>query len=147
MKKLQKESLFYGAIGVAIGALLMGFSSTFAHSIQHDGMMRVVEKHTNKTQQAASDHGTMSMTEMTEQLKNKSGDDFDKAFIEMMIAHHDGAIKMAQLAASRAKHDEVKTLAKAVVSAQTSEINDMYKWQKDWGYTSDEMNQMMHGNH
>ena len=30
-------------------------------------------------------------------LKNKTGDDFDKAFIEQMIIHHQGAIEMATL--------------------------------------------------
>ena len=84
---------------------------------------------------------------MSEQLENLSGDDFDKAFIEMMIAHHQGAIDMAELSPDRAKHDEVKKLSEDIISAQQKEIADMKQWQEDWGYSSDDMMQMMHGNH
>lgn len=93
------------------------------------------------------DHSSMSMNDMTKELENLSGDDFDKAFIEMMIVHHEGAVDMAQLSDSRAKHDEIKELSKEIIAAQEQEINDMKQWQLDWGYKSDEMMQMMHGNH
>jgi len=98
-------------------------------------------------QQPATNHSTMSMADMTEQLKDKSGDDFDKAFVEMMISHHEGAVDMAELIPSRAKHQEVKTLGEAIIAAQTKEITEMNQWQIDWGYTSDEMTNMMHGSH
>jgi uncharacterized protein (DUF305 family) len=38
-------------------------------------------------------------------------------------------------------------LGEAIISAQTKEIADMKQWQQDWGYSSDEMMQMMHGSH
>lgn len=37
----------------------------------------------------------MSMSSMNSELKVRRGDDFDKAFLEMMIEHHQGAIDMA----------------------------------------------------
>lgn len=98
-------------------------------------------------QQSATDHSTMSMADMNEELEKLSGDAYDKAFIEMMIAHHQGAIDMAKLSPERAKHQEVKDLSLAIISAQEKEISDMKQWQKDWGYTNDEMMQMMHGSH
>jgi|SRR5574338_146892 uncharacterized protein (DUF305 family) len=111
-------------------------------------MMRMMGMHTDTSEpQAATNHDEMSMSEMTEQLKNKTGDDFDKAFVEMMISHHEGAVAMAELIPSRAKHDEVKKLGEAIISAQTKEIADMQQWQKDWGYSTDESMQMMHGSH
>lgn len=77
-----------------------------------------------------------SMEGMVERLKGKTGDDFDKAFLSEMIMHHQGAIDMAKMADSQAKHDEVKKLSEAILSAQESEINDMKQWQVLWSYGS-----------
>lgn len=95
---------------------------------------------------AVKDNASMSMADMNTELKGKTGDDFDKAFIEMMIEHHQGAIDMAILAKSNANHDEVKTLSQDIISAQTNEISKMQQWQMDWGYmsTSDSMPSMTH---
>jgi uncharacterized protein (DUF305 family) len=145
---MKKESIVTGVIGLLLGVVIAGFAAGQAVNNNNTGMMRMMGMHTNdSTQQTATNHGEMSMSEMTEQLKNKTGDDFDKAFVEMMISHHEGAVAMAELIPSRAKHDEVKKLGEAIISAQTKEIADMKQWQQDWGYSSDEMMQMMHGSH
>ena len=144
---MKKESSMFGILGLLIGVVITGFAAGQAVNTNNSGMMRMMGMHKDNTsQQVASNHNEMSMSEMTEQLKNKSGDDFDKAFIEMMISHHEGAVEMAELIPSRAKHDEVKKLGEAIITAQTKEIADMKQWQKDWGYSADETMQMMHGN-
>ena len=102
---------------------------------------------TTEQQSTATDHNSMSMIDMNKQLEGLSGDDYDKAFIEMMITHHEGAVDMAELSASRAKHDEIKQLSQAIITAQDKEIADMKQWQRDWGYSTGEMNDMMHGGH
>jgi uncharacterized protein (DUF305 family) len=102
---------------------------------------------TNEQQPEATDHNSMSMMDMNKQLEGLSGDEYDKAFIEMMITHHEGAVDMAELSASRAKHDEIKQLSQAIITAQDKEIADMKQWQQDWGYSTGEMNEMMHGGH
>ena len=66
--------------------------------------------------------------------EEKTEDEFDKAFIEEMIVHHQGAIDMAQLARKNAGHDEIKSMADDIISAQTKEIDQMRQWQKDWNY-------------
>ncbi len=76
----------------------------------------------------------MSMDDMTATLEGKAGDDFDKAFLELMVPHHQGAIDMAKLAEDSAKHDEIKAMAKDILSAQQREIDQMNQWMKDWGY-------------
>jgi uncharacterized protein (DUF305 family) len=43
----------------------------------------------------------------------------------MMIGHHTGAIRMAELAEERADHDELKTLASGITAAQQREIDVM----------------------
>ena len=102
---------------------------------------------TTEQQSTATDHNSMSMMDMNKQLEGLSGDDYDKAFIEMMITHHEGAVDMAELSASRAKHDERKQLSQAIITAQDKEIADMKQWQRDWGYSTGEMNDRMHGGH
>lgn len=72
------------------------------------------------------------MTDMNANLVGKNGDDFDKAFIGEMVVHHQGAIQMAQLALTNAKHQEIKDLANAIITAQNKEINTMLGWSKVW---------------
>lgn len=73
-----------------------------------------------------------TMDGMTAGLSGKVGDEFDRAFIAEMIVHHEGAVSMAQAALASAKHQEIKTMAQAIISAQTSEIAQMKEWQKNW---------------
>ena len=84
------------------------------------------------------DHSSMGMMNdmagMTDKLKGLSGDAFDKAFLSSMIEHHQSAINMAYPGQTNAQHEEVKTLTKAIVDAQSKEIAQMKQWQNDWGY-------------
>jgi uncharacterized protein (DUF305 family) len=52
-----------------------------------------------------------------------TADDVNQAFAGMMIGHHTGAIRMAELATEKAGHDELKTLAVDIVRAQQREID------------------------
>ncbi len=72
------------------------------------------------------------MSSMNAELEGKTGDDFDNAFITEMIVHHQGAVEMARLALTNAKHQEIKDLANAIITAQNKEIADMRAWQKAW---------------
>lgn len=86
------------------------------------------------------DHSSMGMEEEMAatmgQLKTKTGDEFDKAFLSSMIDHHTSAVDMSRPAAKNASHQEIKDLAKAIIEAQDSEITQMRKWQVEWGYQS-----------
>ena len=53
--------------------------------------------------------------------------DVDAKFAEMMVAHHKGAIAMAEAAEGRAQHQEVRDLAEAIIEAQEREIEVMEK--------------------
>lgn len=145
---MKKESIIIGTIGLLAGLLIAGAAAVLAVNNDNYSMMRMMGMKSNRHHpQEAASHDEMSMDEMTEQLKNKTGDEFDKAFIEMMISHHEGAVNMAELIPVRAKHDELKRLGEAIITAQTKEIADMRQWQNDWGYTANETNEMMHGSH
>jgi uncharacterized protein (DUF305 family) len=56
----------------------------------------------------------------------------DQHFIEMMIPHHEGAVKMADLALVQSKRPEIKKLAVSITSSQSREIQNMRTWYKQW---------------
>jgi uncharacterized protein (DUF305 family) len=57
---------------------------------------------------------------------------FDRAFIEAMIPHHQGAIRMARMELATGKDGETQALAKRIIAAQTKEIAQMRAWLRDW---------------
>lgn len=56
----------------------------------------------------------------------------DIAFITDMKPHHDGALEMAELAATRAESPQVKDLAARIVAAQDPEIQTMQAMADAW---------------
>jgi uncharacterized protein (DUF305 family) len=72
------------------------------------------------------------MGSMTGMLDGKVGDAFDRAFIDGMIVHHQGAVAMAKAALKFAKHQEVKDMANAIITTQTKEIEQMKQWKAAW---------------
>jgi uncharacterized protein (DUF305 family) len=57
----------------------------------------------------------------------------DVTFAQQMIPHHSQAVKMASLAAGRAKDPAVKKLAAAIVAGQGPEIETMQSLLEAWG--------------
>jgi uncharacterized protein (DUF305 family) len=57
---------------------------------------------------------------------------FDRAFLDLMITHHEGAIRMAEVQLARGRNRTVKRMARAIVDAQTTEINQMHEWRIQW---------------
>jgi uncharacterized protein (DUF305 family) len=82
-----------------------------------------------------TDHGGMDMGGMTEAgmmsaedmaaLAKATGADFDTMWVQMMIAHHQGAITMAQQVAETTTNPDVKAMADAIIAGQTTEITTM----------------------
>jgi len=58
--------------------------------------------------------------------------DLDQMFMQMMIPHHEDAISMANTALQQSQHPEIKTLAQAIVAAQTAEIQEMRGYLRTW---------------
>lgn len=56
----------------------------------------------------------------------------DGAFIDAMIPHHQAAIDMATQALSRAEHAELRSMAQAIIDAQSAEIAQMKAWRSQW---------------
>jgi len=74
--------------------------------------------------------GMMGSDSDFDSLENAS--DFDKAFIEEMIPHHQMAVMMATMLKGGTQRSEMKKLANDIIAAQTSEINQMRGWLKEW---------------
>ena len=87
------------------------------------------------TTDGGMDHGDMDMGGMNvagmmsaedmDNLGAATGADFDTMWLQMMIAHHQGAIAMAQQVADTTTIPEVQDLADAVIAGQTTEITTM----------------------
>lgn len=73
------------------------------------------------------DHGGMGMMSADDMaaLENAKGAEFDRLWLEGMIAHHDGALMMASHVAERGADARVQKLADAIDASQTAEIAEM----------------------
>lgn len=121
----RSESNFLKTSAMVIGALILGAllgyqipkntpSAVATHGIENGSMM------------------PSAMNSMTANLQGKSGDEFDKAFIQEMTLHHQGAVAMAELASTTTSRTELKELAQDIIAAQTSEITMMRGWLDEW---------------
>lgn len=79
---------------------------------------------TGRTAHDASSHEAMKSETMTK-LQSAQGAEFDRAFTDEMINHHNMAIEMAQLAQSRASDSEVKQFAQKSIEAQKKEVAEL----------------------
>jgi uncharacterized protein (DUF305 family) len=73
------------------------------------------------------DHGSMGMGSggMARQMVMENGKYSDKAFIDAMVPHHQGAIAMAEVALKNAEHEEIIQLSRNIISSQQAEIEEL----------------------
>jgi uncharacterized protein (DUF305 family) len=71
------------------------------------------------------DHGSMDHGAM--------GDaQFDVQFLDGMVAHHEGAIAMAEQVLAESDRPELREMAEAIIAAQEGEITQMQAWRAEW---------------
>jgi uncharacterized protein (DUF305 family) len=58
-------------------------------------------------------------------LESLQGADFDTLWLQSMIGHHQGAIKMAQTELASGSNDDAKRIAQQIVATQQGEITQM----------------------
>jgi uncharacterized protein (DUF305 family) len=56
---------------------------------------------------------------------------FDREFIDMMVPHHQGAIRMARVELDKGQNAELKKIAQAIVDSQAKEIEEMNAFRTD----------------
>jgi uncharacterized protein (DUF305 family) len=69
----------------------------------------------------------MMSEEAMQGLAESRGAEFDQMWLQMMIAHHEGAITMAQQVLDTTNNAEVTTLANDIVQTQQAEIESMQR--------------------
>jgi len=104
----------------------------------HNGMMgqmheMMVQMH---GAQGGQMPGMMHGDAGTPGLEGLAGEEFEVAFMSMMIAHHQGAVAMADWVLERGDEPEVLSAARAIQAAQGPEIEQMTIWLLEW-YGSD----------
>jgi uncharacterized protein (DUF305 family) len=70
--------------------------------------------------------------QMMDKLAALESEEFEIAFMEMMIRHHEQAIKEADKCLDRAYHDELKDLCQQIIETQQQEIAQMQTWLCEW---------------
>ncbi|MDB5203798.1 MAG: hypothetical protein JWQ27_3207 [Ferruginibacter sp.] len=80
----------------------------------------------SKEQEPEAMSGMMSMMDAMKGVKK--GTTIDHDFVRMMIPHHQGAVQMSNDLLKNGKSAEMKTLANAIIAAQTAEINSFNQW-------------------
>lgn len=68
--------------------------------------------------------GMMDADEMSD-LMAASGVSWDRMFLEMMIAHHEGAVEMARVEVDHGENPDAVALAKQIIIDQEAEISQM----------------------
>ncbi|MFF3375943.1 DUF305 domain-containing protein [Streptomyces sp. NPDC002680] len=67
------------------------------------------------------------MEAMPEMNHGSAAEDFDKAFLAMMIEHHKGAVKMATTEKAKGSYGPATAMADDVIRTQNAEITEMNK--------------------
>ena len=67
----------------------------------------------------------LASQEDIDKLLSSTGAEADQLFVDLMTAHHEGGIHMAQYALDHANEIEVRRFAYSMISGQTGEINEM----------------------
>ncbi|MFF2651914.1 DUF305 domain-containing protein [Streptomyces sp. NPDC058045] len=78
------------------------------------------------------EHGGGQMAGMMDEaamakLKKLHGAAFDTAFLTMMVAHHQGAVRMAETEKSKGAYGPARKMAASVIDSQSAEIERMRK--------------------
>src|SRR3989344_796969 len=111
------KELLYGIIGLVIGVFLTVFVASNAVNNNMSGIMQMMR--------------IRPQTNLTDN-RNLITTNIDRNFIEQMIPHHEDAITMADIALQKAKHPEIKQLAKDIKRTQSEEITKMKGWYTNW---------------
>jgi uncharacterized protein (DUF305 family) len=91
---------------------------------------QVMNVHGMMSNRSGMHMGKMGDDSDLDHLKNAT--DFDQVFIEEMIPHHQMALMMASMLKNGTNRPEMKQLADSIITAQSSEIDQMRKWHQDW---------------
>lgn len=74
----------------------------------------------------------MATQDEMDQLRNSTGQEFDRLFSRLMIDHHEGGIQMARSFSQRGRNPELLDLEQQMIATQQTEIEKMQRWRSGW---------------
>lgn len=78
-------------------------------------------------------HAEHSMpSPMSTMIADKSGADFEAAYLGLMTLHHEGGAPMWALLREKSKNEELLALEKKTTAKEQKEIEQMTAWLKEW---------------
>ena len=88
-------------------------------------------------QDAGVEEGDLGLSESEQGMDHdpaqlRDAANFDCAFMEMMIPHHEGAIRMARAELSAGIHAELRRMSENIIDSQGFEIRQMKRFQRQW---------------
>jgi uncharacterized protein (DUF305 family) len=122
-----KNYLRLGLLALVLAAALALASCGSSGSSDMNGMgngSKADEKTGEMTGMGGMDHGS---GDMARQMVMENGEYSDERFIDAMVPHHQGAVEMAEVALENAEHEEIRSLAEDIVTAQEAEIEQLKK--------------------
>jgi uncharacterized protein (DUF305 family) len=86
---------------------------------------------------AEGEHGTLGLEPQEAGMEMDEGEletakPFDRAFIDMMVPHHQGAIRMARIQLDQGQDAGLHAVAERIIDAQSREIEEMNAWRERW---------------
>jgi len=75
---------------------------------------------------------TVSMYEKNSMTLGRADRTFDLRYINAMIAHHRGAMLLAEQLGKNTTRPELQSLSKAILSDEPAAIAELYAWKKSW---------------
>jgi len=102
------------------------------HGFAHRHHAHGTQQNGHRSQQLGSGMG-MGMPGFGTSLQAlRTAPDFDRAFLEQMIAHHRMGVMMASHAQWGTVHPELRQLEAAMARVQREEIEQMARWYQHW---------------
>ncbi len=123
-----KNNTIFTTLMVLVVGLIAGYLFGMSNT---KGTSQMTHQMPDGSRMSGSDmHATMDGMMMN--LEGKTGEALEKAFLDEMIVHHEGAIEMAQSLLKGTNRPELVKLGNDIITAQTGEIQMMKKWRMEW---------------
>jgi uncharacterized protein (DUF305 family) len=117
-------------IGVVLVSGALGFGTCTAISASSEPKIDTVSHDmSNMSEEVSMEE---QVKQLSGELDDKTRNALDRAFVENMIVHHQGAIEMAEKVVDQTKRPEVKALAEEIIATQGAEVETMNGWLKKW---------------
>jgi len=122
-----KKNTYNSIVIVTIAVVAIAAIAIYAISRNYGGM------NDNMMSQSANTNTDTNSTGSSKYATLK-GEDFDEAYIADMLAHHEGAIAMSEMAGAGSDRKEILDLSQAIMQSQSQELVLMQELQSKCGY-------------